>query len=130
SDALSNGNAAEADRLSDQLNREHLEDSEVLAELRYQEGRRALLDGNAKRALDRFSEASTLQPKSAKFYAAELEAAVAANVGATPHIHPRFLERAHLFDADEDVRFQLIRIDALEGNYAKAEEMIATLNGA
>ena len=128
-DALSNGNATEADRLIDELNREQLEDSEVLAEFRYQEGRRAFLDGNPKHALDRFSAAGSLQPESAKFYAAELEAAVAANFGSTPRIPPGVLARAAQFDSDEDVQFQLVRIFALEENYEKAEELIANLTG-
>lgn len=128
-DALSNGNATEADRLIDELNRERLEDSEVLAEFRYQEGRRAFLDGNPKHALNRFAAAGTLQPESAKFYAAELEAAVAANLGSTPRIPPGLLARADRFDSDEDVRFQLVRIFALEENHEKAEELIASLTG-
>lgn len=129
-DALSNGNATEADRLIVELNREQLEDFEVLAEFRYQEGRRAFLDGNPKRALDRFAAAGTLQPESAKFYAAELEAAVATNLGSTPRIPPGLLARADRFDSDEDVRFQLVRIFALEDNYEKAEDLIASLTGS
>ncbi|MFD0725240.1 DUF4365 domain-containing protein [Lysobacter brunescens] len=128
-DALNNGNATEADRLIDELNREQLEDFEVLAELRYQEGRRAFLDGNPKHALNRFTEAVTLQPDSARFYAAEIEAAVAANMGNTPPIPPGLLARADRFDSDEHVQFQLVRIFALEENYEKAEQLIASLTG-
>lgn len=126
---LSHGNATEADRLIDELIREQPEDSEVLAEFRYQEGRRALLDGDPKRALERFSEAGALEPESAKYYAAELEAAVAVNLGSTPRIPPELLARVGRFDSNEDVRFQLVRIFALEGNYQKAEELIAALTG-
>ena len=126
---LSHGNTTEADRLIDELTREQPEDSEVLAEFRFQEGRRAFLDGDPKQALERFAAASSLQPESAKYYAAELEAAVAANFGSTPRIPHELLARADRFDSDEDVRFQLVRIFALEGNYQKAEELIAAIAG-
>lgn len=126
---LSHGNVTDADCLIDEINREHLEDSEVLAEFRFQEGRRFLLDGSSEQALNRFSAAGTLQPESAKFYAAELEAAVAANFGSAPRIPPGLLARADQFGADEDVRFQLVRIFALEENHQKAEELIAGLSG-
>jgi hypothetical protein len=128
-DLLSHGNATEADRLINELNLEQLEDPEVLAEFRYQEGRRAFLDGNPKKALDRFAEAGTLQPESAKFYAAELEAAVAADSGSTPRVPVGLLARVDRFESDEDVRFQLVRIYALEKNYEKAEELLANLTG-
>ncbi|MCZ8166654.1 DUF4365 domain-containing protein [Silanimonas sp.] len=128
-DALNNGSATEADRFIEELNREQLEDVEVLAEFRYQEGRRAFLEGRPEHALDRFAAAGALQPESAKFYAAELEAAVASNLGSTPRIPPELLSRAGRFESEEEVRFQLVRVFALEENYGKAEELLSSLTG-
>jgi hypothetical protein len=126
---LNHGNAVEADRIIDELNRDVLRDSEVLAEFRYQEGRRAFLDGDPKLALDRFSAASALRPESARYFAAEVESAVAAHLGSTPRIPAGLLARAHRFGSDEDVRFQLVRAFALEKEYQKAEEVLGTLSG-
>jgi hypothetical protein len=126
-DLLIHGNAIEADRLIDELNREQLEDADVLAEFRYQEGRRAFLEGDPKQALDRFTAAGALQPDNAKFYASELEAFVIANIDSVPRVPPELLARADRFQNDEDVRFQLVRIFALDKNHQKAEELIASL---
>lgn len=122
------GNAVEADRLISELNDALPDDAETLAEMRYQEGRRALLDHDTKNALSKFSEATSLQPTLAKYYAVELEAAVAANVGQAERVPPEILTKAESFGADDEVKFQLVRVAALQGELARAEELITGLS--
>lgn len=126
-ECITYGNAMEADRLISELNDLLPGDAETLAELRYQEGRRAYLDRDTKKALSKFSEAASLQPALARYYAAELEAAVTASVGQLERVPPEILTKAESFEADDEVKFQLVRVAALQGEFTRAEELISGL---
>lgn len=128
SEFLSHGNTASADLLIDELSQQNIEDADVLAELKYQQGRRAFLDGTPQQAFDHFSKASNLQPNRATYYAAELEACVAASIASSRKLPPELMDRAHQFPEDADVQFQLVRIYALHQDFESAEQTIARLS--
>jgi Flp pilus assembly protein TadD len=130
SDYITRGNTSEADLLIAELRMVELVEPDEKAALSFQEGRRQLLEGNPAVALERFSKASQLQPDSAKFVAAELEAAVAVHIGSDAGIPADILAKAERFTNDSEVQFQLVRILALKGDYEKAESLLAKLKGS
>lgn len=130
SEYITFGDSNQADSLIAELKHLTPNESDLLAELCYQEGRRALLDGDVNFALSKFSEAAHLQPTVAKYYAAELDSAVAAavNAGETRRVPQSLLSKADQFVSDSDVGFQLVRVCALHGDFQKCEKLIADLD--
>ena len=129
SDYITQGNTTEADRLFSELQDTDLSDPEEQAALSFQKGRRQFLDGDAKAALDHFSRAAAIQTESATFFAAELEAAVAAHIGTAAGVPADILKRAEKFSDDPEVQFQLVRISALKGDHVEAEQLLERLAG-
>lgn len=127
-DALNHADAVQAHRLTTEIAQEGLTDSEVLAEFLYQQGRLALLENAPIEALKNFSQASGLNPASARFVGAELEAAVVCQIEDEAPVPADVIARAEAFRDNDEVAFQLVRILALEERYAEAESTLSAIS--
>ena len=130
SDFISHGNGIDADKVIDELDPTAIDDPEVLAELYFQEGRREGLRGHTQAAYEKFRSAALLQQGSARYFGAELETAVLANIGKEPVIPSDLYARIEVFSGDPDVKFQMVRIKAMEGDFLEAERIITELEGS
>lgn len=129
-DYITHGNRSAADRLIAEIDLPRDVGVDVRSELLFQQGRRALLQSNFLTAYERFREAAGLLPDSSRYFVAELETAVLAHLGQEPIVPQDLMDRIAKFEQDPEVRFQLVRIRALEGNYEEAERVLSMLEGA
>lgn len=128
SDALSHGNLGESDRLIARLRVEVGDDLELGAELDYQTGRRAYFDDDTAEAALLLSRASDAAPDKARYAAAALEAAVSASHDDLSKLPERLRRRGDELSGEDDVRFQLARLAALEGDQTRAETLVEQLS--
>ncbi len=129
SDAITQGNLCESDRLIARLLTEVGEDPQLIAELDYQCGRRAYFDDNTAEAARLLARASDAIPDHARYVAAALEAAVAASYEDLSSLPESLRRRADGCADDSDVRFQLARLAALEGDHPRADALVEQLSG-
>ena len=130
SDFISHGNGTDADPIIAEIDASKLDDAEIRAELYFQEGRRAVLRGDTEAAHTKFCNAAELQENSARYFCAELETAVLVNIGKTPVVPQDLSDRVKVFRDDPDVKFQMVRIKAMEGDFVEAERLLAELEGS
>lgn len=128
SDQITHGNLVEADRLVSKLQQIELDDADA-SELKFQEGRRSLLENDIETTFSKFSAATVAQPSIARYYAAQLEAGVMRHLGDISGIGADLLARAKDFPADTGVQFQLARIAALGNEYERAQGIIDGIEG-
>lgn len=129
-DYITHGNRAAADRLIAEIDLSKIAETDLRSELLFQRGRRASLQSDLLTAYERFQEAAALMPDSSRYFVAELETAVLARLDQGSIVPQDILERLPNFEQDPEVRFQLVRIRALEGDNAEAERILLTLGGA
>lgn len=127
SDALTQGNLRESDRLIARLCTEVGDDSEFIAELDYQRGRRAYFDDDTVEAASFFIRASDAMPEHARYLAAALEAVVATSHDDLSGLPERLRRRSDGLAGDDEVRFQLVRLAALEGDQQRAAALVEQL---
>ena len=127
SDALTQGNLGESDRLIARLRTEVRNDPELGAELDYQRGRRAHFGDDTDEAARLLTRASDAVPDQARYAAAALEATVATLHDDLSSLPEGLRRRANQLAGDDDVRFQLARLAALEGDHARAEALVGQL---
>jgi tetratricopeptide (TPR) repeat protein len=128
-DYITHGNRPAADRLIAEIDLSKVVETDVRSELLFQQGRRASLRGDFLTAYERFREAAALLPDSSRHFVAELETAVLSRLSRETIVPQDLLDRLPKFEQDPEVRFQLVRIRALEGNYGEAEQILSTLEG-
>ncbi|WP_176698941.1 DUF4365 domain-containing protein [Stenotrophomonas maltophilia] len=128
-DYITHGNRSAADRLIAEIDPSKIIEADVRSELLFQRGRRASLQGDHLTAYELFREAAALLPDSSRYFVAELETSVLARLDQHSVVLQDLLERLPRFEQDPEVKFQLVRIRALEEDYAEAERILSTLEG-
>lgn len=130
SDDIAHGNIESARQSIADLGGPAQYDSDVAAELHYQSGRMAHLDGNIEAALEHFAAAAQARPGSENYFIAHIEADFVIKAGRGESDFDETFSRSQTFGSSQTVKFQLLRIHAYCGRRAEAEQLLSELEGA